>query len=249
MDSSPATLFHISDLHFSHEDRAALDGLMAAIERECPAAVICTGDVTMRGTPREFALAREWLGALPVPLTLEPGNHDLPYYWYPLARALHPWREYRALEAAVERPPTLPQLAIVPLRTVAAAQWRLNWSKGRVAGADLDQAINALERHRDRPLRLVTCHHPLVDADTASSGSTRGGRAALAALARAGASAVLSGHVHDPFDLTIEAEPGWPIRLIGAGTLSQRLRSSPPSYNRLDIGGDGSLKVAIETLG
>ena len=98
---APLVLFHVSDLHFGFEDRAALDWLMAEIERERPAAVLCTGDLTMRGTPREFALALEWLSALPVPLTLEPGNHDVPYYWYPLARALHPWREYAALEAAV----------------------------------------------------------------------------------------------------------------------------------------------------
>ncbi len=229
----PLVLFHVSDLHFGYEDRAALDWFMAEVCRDQPAAVLCTGDLTMRGTAREFAAAREWLADLPVPLTLEPGNHDVPYYWYPLARAFHPWRQYNALVAAVETDPDLPDLALIPLCTVAAAQWRLNWSKGRVRNGDLDRAVNDLERHRAKPLRLVTCHHPLVDAGTEGSGSTRGGMRALAALARAGADAVLSGHVHDPFDLTVEAD-GLPIRLIGAGTLSQRLRATPPSYNRLE---------------
>ena len=109
---------------------------------------------------------------------------------------------------------------------------RLNWSKGRVSNFDLDAALNGLERQRDKPLRLVIGHHPLVDADTEGSGSTRGGKRALAALAKAGAQVVLSGHVHDAFDLTLEPE-GIPIRLIGAGTLSQRLRATRPSYNRL----------------
>jgi hypothetical protein len=45
----------------------------------------------------------------------------------------------------------------------------------------------------------------LIDADTHGSGQTRGGKAALAQLAAAGADAVLSGHVHDPFDMTINA--------------------------------------------
>lgn len=240
-------LFHVSDLHFGYEDRAALDWFMAAVERDRPAAVLCTGDLTMRGTPREFGLARDWLAALPVPLTLEPGNHDVPYYWYPLARTFHPWRHYDALAEAVESVTDLPDLAVVPLRTVAAAQWRLNWSKGRVGSSDLDGAVNDLERHRAKPLKLVTCHHPLVDADTEGSGSTRGGKRALAALARAGADAVLSGHVHDPFDLTVEAD-GLPIRLIGAGTLSQRLRATAPSYNRLEWNEANGLRAIPQTM-
>jgi 3',5'-cyclic AMP phosphodiesterase CpdA len=239
---SPLVLFHVSDLHFGYEDRAALAWFLAEVERERPAAVLCTGDLTMRGTAREYAMARAWLAQLPVPLTLEPGNHDVPYYWYPLARAFHPWRHYRALEAAVERAPALPDLAVVPLRTVAAAQWRLNWSKGRVGPADLDASLADLERQRGKGLRLVTCHHPLVDADTESTGSTRGGKRALAALARAGAQAVLSGHVHDAFDLELEAD-GLPIRLIGAGTLSRRLRRTAPSYNRLEWNEAGGLAV------
>jgi hypothetical protein len=59
-----------------------------------------------------------------------------------------------------------------------------------------------------RGLKLVACHHPLVDADTEGSGSTRGGGRALAALAAAGVDAVLSGHVHDPFDRMVQTEGG-----------------------------------------
>ena len=81
---------------------------------------------------------------------------------------------------------------------------------------------------------MVACHHPLIDAGTHSTGSTRGGTRALAALARAGAQVVLSGHVHDPFDLTAETAHG-PLRMIGAGTLSRRTRSTPPSFNELTI--------------
>ncbi len=241
------TLFHVSDLHFGYEDRAALDWFAGEVARVRPAAVICTGDLTMRGTPREFAMACEWLMALPVPVTLEPGNHDVPYYWYPLARAFHPWREYDALERAIERDPGLADAAVVPLRTVAAAQWRFNWSKGRVHGRDLDAALQGLAHHAGKPLRLVTTHHPLRDAGTEGSGSTRGGTRALAALARAGADAVLSGHVHDPFDMTLEFD-GRAIRLIGAGTLSCRLRASPPGFNLLEWSAAEGLRVTARSL-
>lgn len=242
------TLFHVSDLHFGYEDREALDWFMAEVRRARPAGVICTGDLTMRGSAREFAAAREWLARIPVPLTLEPGNHDVPYYHHMLRRLTRPYARYRALEAAVERDLDLDGVAVVPLKTIARAQLRLNWSKGRVRTRDLDTALQGLAHNAAKPLKLVACHHPLVEANTHSTASTRGGKAALAALARAGATAVLSGHVHDPFDRTVEVD-GQTIRIIGAGTLSQRLRTSRPCFNRLELDAAGNLTVKVETLG
>jgi len=241
-------LYHVSDLHFGYEDREALAWFMTSVERELPAAVICTGDLTMRGSAREFALAREWLEGLPVPLVLVPGNHDVPYYHHMLRRLIRPYDRYRALEAGVACDPDLPGVGIVPLKTIARAQWRLNWSKGRVSARDLDAALRGLGVRSDKALKIVAGHHPLVDADTDSSGSTKGGRAALAALARAGADVVLSGHVHDPFDLTLELEEGLPVRLIGAGTLSQRLRSTAPSFNRLEWSEEAGLALTRLSL-
>lgn len=242
------TLFHVSDLHFGYEDRAALDWFMDRVIAECPDGVICTGDLTMRGSAAEFAAAQDWLARIPVPLTLEPGNHDVPYYHHMLRRLTRPYARYRALEAAVERPLELDGVAVVPLKTIARAQFRLNWSKGRVSAGDLDAALQGLAHNAARRVKLVAGHHPLVEADTHSTASTRGGAAALAALARAGASAVLSGHVHDPFDKLVEID-GQAIRLIGAGTLSRRLRTSPPCFNRIEVGADGALTVTVETLG
>jgi 3',5'-cyclic AMP phosphodiesterase CpdA len=245
---SPATvLFHASDLHFGYEDREALAWFMAEVERERPTAVLCTGDLTMRGSAREYALARDWLGALPVPLVLVAGNHDVPYYHHLARRLTRPYQRFLALEAAVASRLDLPDIAVVPLKTVARAQLRLNWSKGRVSNGDLDRTVRDLGVESDKALKLVVCHHPLIDAGTQGSGSTRGGHRALAALARAGADAVLSGHVHDSFDLAIEAE-GLPVRLIGAGTLSQRLRATRPSYNRLEWSAASGLRVSQQSF-
>ena len=240
--SDALLLYHVSDVHFGYEDRAALDWFAAEVARERPALVICTGDLTMRGSAREFALAQDWLAALPAPLVLTPGNHDVPYYHHLLRRLTRPYARYRALESALGHQTGHDAIAVVPLKTIARAQLRLNWSKGRVSAGDLDTALQGLAHQAGKPLRLVAGHHPLVDADTESSGSTRGGKSALAALARAGAQAVLSGHVHDPFDMTLELD-GQPIRLIGAGTLSQRLRSSAPSFNRLVWSAEQGLTV------
>lgn len=244
--AGPMLLYHVSDLHFGYEDRAALDWFMAEVKRELPAAVLCTGDLTMRGSAREYAMAQHWLSALPVPLALVAGNHDVPYYHHMLRRLTRPYQRFAALEAAVASTLDLPGIAVVPLKTVARAQWRLNWSKGRVSAADLAAALGELSEQQSKPLRLVIGHHPLIDAGTVGTGSTAGGPAALAALAKAGATAVLSGHVHDAFDLTLDTGDQ-PVRLIGAGTLSQRLRSSAPSFNRL-VWSEAGLQVTAQTL-
>jgi hypothetical protein len=85
---------------------------------------------------------------------------------------------------------------------------------------------------------LVTAHHPLTER-RAHDGKllTINGTRTMEALASRRVMGVLSGHVHDAFDLTEETAAG-PLRMIGAGTLSKRIRSSPPSFNEIVIDGD-----------
>ena len=83
----------------------------------------------------------------------------------------------------------------------------------------------------------MTAHHPLLERAPDGRRLTINGEKTMAALARRNVAAVLSGHVHDPFDL-VRDTAGGKLRLIGAGTLSQRLRSTPPSYNRIEVDPD-----------
>jgi 3',5'-cyclic AMP phosphodiesterase CpdA len=237
-----ALLFHISDLHFGAQDQGALDWLADEVLRHKPDGVICTGDLTMRGTVKEFAAAGDYLAALAAPVSIEPGNHDMPYYWEMISRLRRPFARFEAMRQRAHSDLPLRDVAVVSLPTVTPAQWRLNWSKGNVRPALLAEALRRLTGAQG--LKLVACHHPLVDADTHGTGSTRGGRKALAALAAAGVDAVLSGHVHDPFD-RIEQTTGGPIRIIGAGTLSERVRHSAPCYNRLEWSVEAGLRVSV----
>lgn len=239
-------LFHVSDLHFGREDKEAIRWFAERVEAERPDAVICTGDLTMRARSAEFEAAGRYLEAMPVPVTVEPGNHDLPYF-NPIDRFFRPYRRYGRVERLIERPLDLHDVTVVPLKTTARFQWRHNWSWGVVRRANLVQALTLIERSAADHLKIVACHHPLVDKDGLdSSGRTLGGRAALEALAGAGADVVLSGHVHDPFDLAYRFGDRT-IRQVGAGTLSERLRSTPPSFNQLDIEG-GALTVVVRTM-
>ena len=238
-------LFHISDLHFGLEDRAALDWFTDCVRKERPDAVLITGDLTMRARSREFTAACEWIGTLDVKVTVEVGNHDLPYF-NPVERFVHPYRRIRGIERLVERELDFPGLAVVPLKTTARAQWRLDWSKGWVTGKALEKTLAAIDALPRGTTILVTAHHPLVEAGTRGRALTRGGDRALAELARRGVAAVLTGHVHDAFDLVRKTAAG-PIRMIGAGTLSRRIRSTPPGFNDLIVEG-AAIDVRVRNL-
>lgn len=238
-------LFHISDIHFGLEDRRALDWVAQCIARERPDAVAITGDLTMRARHREFTAACHWIKALDVPVTVEVGNHDLPYFNL-IERFVDPYRRFRSIEGVLERELPIPGAKIVPLKTTARAQFRLNWSKGTVGRAALAQTLAAIDALPPGTRAIVACHHPLVEAGTRGKALTRGGNHALAELARRNVLAVLSGHVHDAFDL-IHPTANGPVRMIGAGTLSQRVRSTPPSFNELTLDGD-NITVRVRNL-
>lgn len=233
----PLNLFHLSDLHFGREDKEALAWVRHAIMTERPDAVLITGDLTMRARQREFKAACAWISDLGVPITVEVGNHDLPYFNL-LERFINPYRRYRAIEKLIERELDFPGFAVIPLKTTTRAQPRFPWVEGWVRPSALRQTIAAIEALPAGTTVFVTAHHPLLERAPDGRRLTIGGDAAMAELARHKVAAVLTGHVHDPFDL-VQDTPQGPLRMIGAGTLSCRLRSSPASYNRILVGDEG----------
>lgn len=232
-------LFHVSDLHFGTEDRDALAWFAAAVAAEKPDAVIMTGDLTASARRREFSAACRWLVALNVPVTVELGNHDMPMFnlW---ERFTDPTKRFDRLERTVERPLMLDGVSVVPLRTATRAQLRRNWAEGIVRPHRLAETLALLAKVPRRNTRIIAGHHPL--GGVGSRHRTRGGKEALAALGAAGVDAVLSGHTHEPFDIVVDG-----VRLIGAGTLSERIRVSPPSFNELTIDG-GALAVVARVM-
>lgn len=238
-------LFHLSDIHFGLEHNRALDWVAAEIAARKPAAVAITGDLTMRARHSEFAAAKDWILSLDAPVTVEVGNHDMPYF-NPIERLFDPYARFKGMRRLVEREIDLPGLAIVSLKTAARMQPRLNWSKGWISDTALEKCLAAIDALPEGTRVLVACHHPLREAGTTGTALTHGGNKALAELARRNVLAVLSGHVHDAFDI-LEDTPNGKVRMIGAGTLSQRLRSSPPSFNELTWDGE-ELRVRVRNL-
>ena len=239
-------IFHLSDIHFGLEHPEAVAWARSCIERERPDAVCITGDLTMRARHREYTAACEWVTSLDVPVTVEVGNHDMPYFNL-IERFVDPYRRFRSIEALLEKEVDLPGLAIVPLKTATRAQWRFPWSNGWVTDRALRQTLSAIDQVPTGTRVIVTAHHPLEERNAKGKLLTINGNHAMAALAEKGVLAVLSGHVHDAFDIT-EQTPKGPLRMIGAGTLSQRIRSSPPSFNDLTID-EAGIEVTVRNLG
>ncbi|WP_296721834.1 metallophosphoesterase [Erythrobacter sp.] len=231
MTSDRLVLFHLSDIHFGLEDREALEWVRREIAARRPDAVVITGDHTMRARTHEFAAATRWITALDVPVTISIGNHDMPYFNL-IERFFAPYRRFEGMQALIEREIDLPGLAIVPLKTVRRWQPRFNWSKGWVTQPALDRCLAALDRLPQGTRALVAVHHPLREVGTQGTALTRHGERALRELAQRQVLGVLSGHVHDAFDIAEPTAEG-AVRMIGAGTLSQRIRSTPPSFNEL----------------
>ena len=157
-------------------------------------------------------------------------------YFNLIERFFAPYRRFRAIEGLIEREIDLPGIAIVPLKTAVRAQPRLNWSKGWVSRSALEQMPRG-DRRAARGNQGAGRRAP-----SAARGRHQGHRADRATARRrcaswpsARCSAVLSGHVHDPFDIIEETANG-PVRMIGAGTLSQRAALDPAELQRADLG-------------
>lgn len=235
-------IFHVSDVHFGVEDNDALAWFAQAVRDEKPEAVICTGDLTQRATRAQFTAAANWFQSLGVPVMVQPGNHDLPYYNL-IERFTRPYARFGVLEHAVGSVLDLEHVVVIPFDTCARAQLRWPWSDGNVKPRKLNAALSYLEHHHSDPRRkIIACHHPLLPAEDGLKNPTIRGEMAFEAFARAGIDTVLSGHIHKPMDM-VRARGNKALRLIGAGTLSTRLRGARPSYNVLKIPLDGPIIV------
>jgi 3',5'-cyclic AMP phosphodiesterase CpdA len=225
------TLVQLSDPHFGGENTDAVNAAAAFVQEKKPDLVLVTGDLTLNGLPREFQAAAAWLERLPAPRLVTPGNHDTPY-WNLLLRTLTPFARYhRYIGKSEGQGMDNRAVSARAINTARGAQPRPDWSKGAI---DLDLCrvtIADLEGAAHGALKVVACHHPLVEAlDTPVTGGVHRGEDAACILAKGGADLILTGHVHNPFASALAVGDGRTYA-VGAGTLSLRLRGTPAGFN------------------
>ena len=227
-------LVQLSDVHFGAACLPAAHAAAAMTRELAPDLTLVTGDVTLGGLPREFEAAAAWLASLPQPWLCTPGNHDTPY-WNLILRTLTPFARYRRWVG----PPfggsfAAPELRVEMINTSRGAQPRPDWSKGAI---DLDRcraAAVALAQGPAGALRVVGCHHPLIEAPGAPvTGGVHRGAQAAEILALGGVDLILTGHIHIPFTAPLAYGDGRTYA-VGACTLSARLRGAPPGFNVIE---------------
>lgn len=228
-------ILQFSDVHFGREHRHACEAALDYAHATPHNLVLITGDITQQGLPDEFEAAGRWIGRMPDPRFVIVGNHDVPY-WSLIARVFSPWK---AFEQAIGHPAhdhqfLSPDLMVRGVVTARGWQARANWSKGVI---DLDQTRKAAEALRQAPvgaLRVLACHHPLIEMIGAPmTGEVKRGAAAAQIFAEAGVDLITTGHVHVPFALPISMGDHC-SHAVGCGTLSHRERGAPPSFNQID---------------
>ncbi len=228
-------ILQFSDVHFGCEHKRACEAALDYAHDRKPDLVLITGDITQQGFPDEFAAAGEWIRRMPEPTFVIVGNHDVPYWSLP-ARLFHPWK---AFEKATGHPAhdhqfLSPNIMVRGVVTARGWQARANWSKGVI---DLDQTRKAAAALRQAPvgaLRILACHHPLVEMiGTPMTGDVKRGDEAALIFAEAGVDLITTGHVHVPFALPIQLGDHCSYA-VGCGTLSHRERGTPASFNRIE---------------
>ena len=231
-------ILHLTDVHFGGEDPAPTEAAIAFAVDYRPALVVFSGDLTLNGLPREFEAGCAWLNRLPRPRTHTPGNHDTPY-WNLLLRAFTPFARYRrwvgdpwgdAFDGE--------GFSVRVINSSRGGQPRPDWSKGAIKLESCERAARELREVCPVGLRIVSCHHPLVEAAGAPvTGGVHRGAQAAALLAQGGVDLILTGHVHNPFAVPLPTGDHLTYA-VGAGTLSVRTRGTRPGFNTVEWDAD-----------
>lgn len=242
-------IIQLSDIHFGGENVAAAQAAEDFVLADPPDVVIFTGDFTLNGLPREFRAAKRWYDALPQPKLATPGNHDTPYWNIPL-RALTPFNRYRRNIG----PPgsgsfDSDDVSVRMINTSRGAQPRPDWSKGAINLKTAHADVSALARSHPGALRVIGCHHPLIEVeDTPVTGGVHRGALAAEIFALGGIDLILTGHVHVPFAVALPYGDSLTYA-VGASTLSVRTRGVPPGFNVIEANAEAITVTALGWTG
>ncbi len=224
-------ILHLSDLHFGRARPELLAPLTRQINTLAPDLVAISGDLTQRARSTQFREAQGFIDALDAPVLVVPGNHDIPLH-DPVARILHPWRNYRRIISADLEPEHIDnRMVVLGVNTVN----RFAHQSGRFTRS----ALARIERtFGDAGLRtrVIVAHHPLEHRATDTKKPMRGADHAANRLAELGVDLILTGHLHSWRAAPFAYRDGRRAVLqVHAGTgLSTRLRGEENDFNLIE---------------
>jgi 3',5'-cyclic AMP phosphodiesterase CpdA len=230
------TLVHLSDIHFGRIDHATISPLIETVNRVRPDLVAVSGDLTQRARTSEFRDAKAFLDALPKPLIVVPGNHDVPLgnLYARFVQKLDKYRRY--ITPDLEPAYADDEIAVVGLNTARSATWK----NGRVSRGQIARVQHRLCAVGEGIVKVVVTHHPFELPDGFANHSLVGrAHAAMNGLAACGADLFLAGHLHLGFTADTAVRygiAGHAALVIQAGTAtSTRGRGETNSFNVIRI--------------
>jgi len=219
----PVVVAHLSDLHLGAHDPSAAASLAGDVTAARPDLTVVTGDVTMRARTAEFRQVRALLEALPEPLLVVLGNHDLPLAsWRRVLSPYHRWRTW--IDADPE--PVRRTAGITALGLTSMPRWR--WKNGRITGRQAATVVRTLGAAPPGDVRVLALHHPPLATGTAR---LIGRRRLLDAIRVAGADLVLAGHTHVPDVRT----HGRQVYVVAGTATSLRTRGAACSWSLVSV--------------
>ncbi len=233
MTRHSAVVVHLSDLHFGREDPHVTSALLDDLQRLDPDLVVVSGDLTQRARRGQFRKARTFLEAIPFPRLVVPGNHDVPLFNL-AARLFDPLGGYRRFITDDLCPIfTTPELVVVGIDTTRPTTLK----DGRIVESDIARVADVLGRAPAAATRIVVGHHPFDAPNESRRDAVE--TAVLAALTRAGADVLLTGHLHVSYTGHTAHRynvDGRAAIVVEAGTAtSTRLREQANAFNVLQL--------------
>ncbi len=228
-------IIQVADIHFGTENPHALSAFETiAGALEADALAVC-GDLTQRGKRSEFQAALDWLKQFDMPQLVVAGNHDTPLLNL-YERVVSPFERHDSYFSQHAGPVEVGKAVLTGMNTARGWQTRSNWAEGSVNLEQLEDAI-ADANSAEAETGVLICHHPFLSPpDAPMRTETKRGHRASRRLAQSKVRFLLTGHVHAP-SVTVVDHDDEAYVAVSAGTLSTRLRSSPASFNLIDLNG------------
>lgn len=229
-------ILHVSDVHFGTEDHRAIAAFNQYNDEVSPDFIVVAGDLTQRGSRKEFKDAAQWVSQLGAPIIATPGNHDTPLLNLK-ERATDAFRRYREYLGPEDTELRARHTVLSSINTARGWQARGNWAEGTFNLKRLKHRLDKISKPDRGGFHAMVCHHPLWQPSGATLPiHTRRSRLAIPLIARSPVQAVLCGHVHHA-SAEQKTSAGGAFVQVTAGTLSTRTRGDLPSFNHIVLSG------------
>jgi 3',5'-cyclic AMP phosphodiesterase CpdA len=242
------SLVHLSDPHFGGlADLAQIHAVEALLPDLEPQLIVLSGDLTQRARHGEFQAARAFVRELErtAPVYVQPGNHDVQWWWRPLI-PFGPGAKYTKYRwyFGTNLTPTLdlPHALVAGALTSHGVAWgsltprlRDMAVKGHLPRREMKRVTAIFGRSRPEQVRILVVHHNVTRGELSQRMGLARWRGAQKRILASGADVVLCGHDHQEQADLIDGQ----TVVSCAGTLSTRSRGGrPASFHRVIVEDD-----------